>query len=1622
MQTLIARTPVTAADAGVLRPTFGVDFPAFGAKGADNKKMPASIPGTFLDLFTPETRAKKRDKYAFTLKAFTQAFGRALLRDITGAMLPDDKKADLVATEFFNDEELRKYYATTMPALAKLVRVQRQGNGWLLSLPILTINLNNMITRCMKEYTDETPSYVAAQFNRIATYVLPTLKTLGWRFDSTAVNFDMPLNRVGSSFHGEFLQANQFLAKYAKKFNVEGKQKLPIIRTRNGDAATSLTEVPLGEQETLGAFVSGAMDAIFVARVDVFLPDEETSYYFQTPPEDVKPTNVLDFMYRWYKYAFTTKTELPTFTHPISSPAKKNVAFVPRPRTNNLGLVLTSRNTLMYVPENVDSLQEFEKNYTDSTQTEDGYYTVASKPSEELINAVTHKLLFVDWVGNKIMYTGETPNILILDLENTYKPTAASIIKRLMGELNYTMVSSFIGSMSNGNRKVFGKEDTLSSFASSVEIGNMADILYSINRIAAQNFLRGFSASMPIEQYATAVISFMFDIHQGENKSYNVEVIPEAFNVYPVKAKDVVDSSQNPLYLPIARWLKETHDAVMKDPLHYINNCGASPATTLDRLGSLITWNQAVHFETIRNEDFQEREVYFTQDDLDPNYVPAFKNSEGVKSLLPHQAKVLNANRKIPKFSIIAVAAGGGKTIITIEDIMRAIEEGVVKRPLVDCPAYLMKDYVAEINYVSQGKTNVVVFDTAVFNSYSKTPETASTGVRDYTKLKALVDNAPPNTIFVTGYDVYARSGNQISVYGGELVYSNSHIEFMRSCHFDGVWLDESHFLKSAGANRAIATETLIAEIPYKRLLTGTIAPNSLVDLVRQVGYFNPDILGSEADFRQRYSEDGSDSGTFVAKQGAEYQIYRELKNQVVFQNVQRKEWAALLPPMVEYFVPAYLTPNQKKVYDVLLGELVDKMSADAEVKTLLKEEEENDLEAADDIEYVFQNYEENLSAIESFLASPLSTPMSEEMLVNPEDKISPKGKEVIEIIQTHLANSQKYPGKIIVFCNTYASVEGIFREFPPEVQALTVRYHADTKTEDEAEFKTNPKKRIIIGISQSMETGLNLQIADTLIRVDNVWSPGRFEQGLARVNRPNLKDAGGDPRMKTGIHMYYIMVDRTIDILKVARLTSKTVQIAKFYNAGTPDYKYYEGIGLDANGTPLEPIRVSMENLRAGLTYAHDLEPYKTAYAEYRSAESKVFEKYREDHPELTKVNVKHTGLLKGSKLLTRIPYTPGMSIFAADQLGLVPYPTYKRQFIEKYGEEKWDPINLPVHTEYGEGLLTGVKASYIGVDLYAGGNVNLQPSVIFVITKKLTSTKEIRQTIADIVGLESVEIKLESFRLEQRKARKENQERKLQERELERQMRIAERQKRKDEKLQPLQVVKEDKRRKQDNVEDMLAPADDEDNNVINLYLSLTNSMLSLATSGDDPDANYRELKAYGFQLIRPYWYIELKQAAVMNAFIDKLDVLSQKGTIVIQDKYFYLLEDIYNEFKQGRSKLLQVSNKTQTDIGHFLLDRRRKITNPLEIRPMPMIVDGKLYICLDTATHNPAILQKVKRIQVPGVKWDLQDDALIAFFTKRSEVMQTIKEMKADGFTIENEAELKETYNQLKVRGVK
>jgi hypothetical protein len=577
----------------------------------------------------------------------------------------------------------------------------------------------------------------------------------------------------------------------------------------------------------------------------------------------------------------------------------------------------------------------------------------------------------------------------------------------------------------------------------------------------------------------------------------------------------------------------------------------------------------------------------------------------------------------------------------------------------------------------------------------------------------------------------------------------------------------------------------------------------------------------------------------------------------------------------------------------------------------------------------------------------------------------------------------------------------------------MTIQYEAGEKTEHEHEFKTNEKKRILVGVSKSLEVGLNLQIADTIIRTESVWSPGVFEQGMSRVNRPNIK-AGVDPRMKTGLHMYYIVADRSIDVLKMARLTSKTVQVAKFYNAGTNDAKYYEGIGLDHEGKPLEPMKISFKNLREGFSFETDLSEYLYAYQDLRKADQTVFDNYRRENPNIGLRPIKHTGILTGSKMLKHIPYTPGMSLFGAEKLGLVPYNEYRRNFIEKHGEAAWDPVGLPVHTEYGDGTIKKAEGkARAAVLLNDGLTIPVPYSVTFVITKKSTNSKEIKSQIAKLAGLEALDIRIEALRVARKKNRADIVKQRKEEREQEKlaQEQIVKR------KTSPVDTIQRDKARKTIDKTQIFQEADDEQDNIVRMYLTITNEIFALTLSAEDPDAQLKYMKKYGFVPVKSYLYAQFKQAPVLNQMLEKLDKLNSNGKLIFEDKYYNMWIELYEEFKNGKAKLLNIKQKTRTDIGHFLMDRRRRISNPLEIRPIPLVVDNKLYMCFDLATHAPQAIQAVKRVKPAGVVWGVEKPSLVAFMPNKSMVKTICKQMQDDGYTIENLDEIKETYGKLK-----
>jgi hypothetical protein len=441
---------------------------------------------------------------------------------------------------------------------------------------------------------------------------------------------------------------------------------------------------------------------------------------------------------------------------------------------------------------------------------------------------------------------------------------------------------------------------------------------------------------------------------------------------------------------------------------------------------------------------------------------------------------------------------------------------------------------------------------------------------------------------------------------------------------------------------------------------------------------------------------------------------------------------------------------------------------------------------------------------------------------------------------------------------------------------------------------------------------------------------------------------------------------------------------------------------------------------LRQGLSW-DQMGEYKVAYEELRQTETAIYEEYAAMNPDdLTPFTIQHDGLLPDSKVLRNVPYIAGAGIFNNDQLGLIPYLQYKEEFITEHGEQQWNPEGLLIHTELGEGTVIKETGSTVHLRMDSSGiRVPKNPSVIFVVTKKLTSTMEIRDQLVKTTGLESVDIQLETYRNAQRtekqsirveKEKLAQQKREAKQAARERKEQEAEERKnRKVTNLNPVEVVQEDETQEDE----------DEYSSDINLKFTPINEMLGLTIESDEPESEISMFKKYGFVLTKPYLAGEIKRKDALTQLLDKMHKLYEKGDIEMSQDIWDMWSAIEHEFSQGRSKLLQVTQTPKSQITNFLRTNYRRVRTPQTLRALPMIVDGKLYMVIDINSHIATTVNKIRRQVVSGVKWEIKDSEMLGLYTTKSSMLSAIKQIKEDGWTIENEKELKHYFNLTKVK---
>ena len=791
--------------------------------------------------------------------------------------------------------------------------------------------------------------------------------------------------------------------------------------------------------------------------VNLTLTPEETSYITQTDFENTNPSYVATWFVSWCTGDLAGGFASPEAINPISTIAEENSLVdttTLRPRTNSDELSISTDGHCYFIPT-IDNAKQYDAELQQLGARNDGEFCyeddkeikksrVALQDMAKKPRLPTNRIIYTDWINNKLAYSDTNGALKIMDLEG-YMPCTNNVYSRVLGM-----------PLMQGNKDNTIRLNHLSfAVRYAVEKGIVPEIkdedkdFFFQNEPFLETDLLSYLKSGAIEEYVGMVFSRL-------NRKALAAGRPDYIEEYAHKDAFVYalidENSPIPVMRPLGRLIKAAYELSIKDipsTLEY--------RSVINGLGQLALLTILVKYmgkkSIIDATDAEERKVY-TNPDFDPEYKP--ENIALVKdiSLQPHQVKVFTYLKNIPKNAIIESDAGGGKTIQVLLDILFNMNKGV-KKPLIMCPSHLVKDYIKEANFVAKGRLNVVPITTSTFKTYGED------------KLKQLIEHSPINTVFITDYNFIKGNAEDV-VYGTTIITVGHNAEFLRQFDWDYVALDESHLLKNISQRQA-SVQRLVSEIPIKRLATGTFISDTILDTVKQFALIDPSVFGSQQKFVELYANETRGGKVLSWKSGTEALVASKMKQFATVIKTKRKEWAALLPDRIEEFHFVELTQAQRAVYDAILQETIEIIKADKELMEKLNSQDET---LADELEAMLRPY---LARLEQFLSSPASDPAGEKALLDPEDMISPKAKMVHKLCRDHLVDKSD-TGKVLIFTSYKESAKSIYESMPQDLKDMTVFYTAETKFQAGEEFENNPNKRIMVGVENSMNTGLNLQ------------------------------------------------------------------------------------------------------------------------------------------------------------------------------------------------------------------------------------------------------------------------------------------------------------------------------------------------------------------------------------------------------------------------------------------------------------------------------------------------------------------------------------------------------------------
>lgn len=1311
----------------------------------------------------------------------------------------------------------------------------------------------------------------------------------------------------------------------------------------------------------LGKSFLGIKVETHASKIAVFLDfaisKEEAQQLTSTPWIGIRNIDVYPLLFNWILTYFGLRGRPMLSSFPISTIARTlppNHNCPENVRVDEFDLTIDSAGKPMMLPNNSDknlgNTQRYEDLYSQAGTRDDNSFSYAKIDEPMPVKLPSNIPVLLDWQNLKFAYSNSMGALTVLDLTRFIKCTPSHAVSLLSRTLDDKLLSQMV--------KLARVSGTDTTKAATYYVQGDFDALEGAKASLAHKVM-----VQSVEEYAASAFS----------------MAAEEFGRL-VTLTDLTPSGWAG-FAPIYRFIEKLYADVIANLDSVYEKYSVSYTVALMGWVTLLV-KYGKDLPMVQAEDTKIRAAALNQG-VDPNWkmpsVPLLSNKIG---LLPHQNKVRNILKDSPDFAILPVQAGGGKTPLALIDILLEIKANRSQPYLILCPGHLVAQYVKEIVYFTSGKLNVVPI-----TSYA-------VRTSGFERIGAILKAAPRNTVVVCNYDALSfRSVNL--VYGTTPVAVYPVIEFLRQFRFGYTLLDESHSVKNDSA-RTRATLALIADIPKKRLASGTMAHDSPSDLAMQVALLDPTLFGTKEEFNETYGLKVAGERVIEWKPGAAQAIMSKIKSRVVVAKAMRKEWAALLPQAQEKFLRVELTTAQLAVYHSILAATMEEIKEAAKKNPSLAKfvaGEENPESVADDedtsenLEALLQPY---LARLEQFITAPARDPLGDKLLSG-DDRMSPKVRMIAQRIRDHL--SANIEGKVLIFTSYTASAEEIFEQMPPDLKASGILYRASDKVEAGAEFENVDKKRWMVGVENSMNTGLNFQFVSRLIRIESVWNPGTLEQGNCRINRPELKKAD----RRDTIYYDWIVANGTIDVTKISRLISKIIAVAKFENADDGAYQNLPDVPV---------IKMSLESVTEYNSWDSNLLQYFTAYKDYKQVEAADFADYRKRHGEISLAPIEIAETPADAALLKRVPYVPGLELYGASELGLVRVDEFMRldaADTDTDGDESENDeddstsqdvkararellIGKMVHTEYGDGEITGVSpgGKRLAVRLSSGYIARTRYANTFIVTRTETSTKDIRNQLLKTVGqlpiATPVDVPAPHF-TEVRLTKKELRQQELKNKQLTKKIKAPE-------------------------VKAMS----------LELQFSVSNGFLGVTYMGDDEEIS-RALEATGFRPTPQFIFAEVKTAQMLVKQFNKWEAAGFTLDKKVASDISQAFRNLHKVMSAGAVKTHRLSYKFSiaSKLKNFFRMEVKPNNDEHVIKPFPMIEDGRAFIMLPVRGQSGT--RKAIQIKASGIRWQKSEPSMIYFCPTAAKVAEVLRVIQTAGMEISNLSDLKKEFAKLK-----